>query len=642
MDNIAFDELCDVSTMLDLALVLNISLETLEKYCQDNNTSYIDFKIPKRSGGVRTISAPCPELMDIQRRFYRILLRYYSPPESAHGYIKGRSIITNATPHCDKHYVFNIDLSNFFPSITFQRISGLLQGYPICCQREVADALANLCCHSRKLPQGAPTSPLISNMICRSMDHDLTVLARKHSCSFTRFADDITFSRQQPPFPAEIASKAPEGQWTTGVSLLKIISVSGFVVNESKVRMHCKYTRQEVTGLVTNAFPNVKRSYVRETRAMLHAWETFGLESASQAYGHKAARSRSQPNKPSAGFDNILCGRVMFITMVKGATDQIAERLRDRLCKLDPSYSRYFKYLPVSPKLGLAGASEQLPEIAPSSMNEELRKQLRTISRNMDDLALKMSLLSRKRPTEAAREDFMTLFNAILHRLLTELDLGDCAGIVKGNSDPRWSQLHPATREQLATAHSLASTCVASFLHLAILELCIAIEAEVSTNIFDRLRGARFSEDQLLANGDHCTGHDWLAKFARNKGTLTLSQFSRIIAYARANATYGLYRLLLKEMEVQYPFTWQRIAELITDLTLAKPGKICGMQQSIASIRNACAHPGPHRDKLATHENYSAIWQYALEKPLELLFLLVQPVELGPLDGISHEKSEAN
>jgi RNA-directed DNA polymerase len=152
---------------------------------------------------------------------------------------------------------------------------------------QVATLLAQICCHENKLPQGAPTSPIISNMICGRMDSQLKLFASQNGCFYTRYADDITFSTRQRIFPTELASleETDETRVVTLPSVLTdLIEKNGFKINKSKTRLLSRADRQDVTGLTVNRFVNVNRRYIRNVRGALHAWRKYGLELAQQKF----------------------------------------------------------------------------------------------------------------------------------------------------------------------------------------------------------------------------------------------------------------------------------------------------------------------------------------------------------------------
>lgn len=267
----------------DIAKLLQIDFGRLVYHLHktDPKTRYREFIIPKKSGGFRTISSPATALKIIQSKTNQILQEVYPHKDQVHGFLRGKGILSNATVHTRKRLVLNIDLENFFPSINLGRVRGMLMAVPYNRPPSVATVLANICCFDNQLPQGAPTSPIISNMICAKMDSQLLRLAKKAECSYTRYADDLTFSISKESFPSNIATVLTDNEGKSlslGNELVAVIEGNGFKINSKKVRLQRSDGRQLVTGLVTNQFPNVKREFNRQIRAMLHAWRKFGLE----------------------------------------------------------------------------------------------------------------------------------------------------------------------------------------------------------------------------------------------------------------------------------------------------------------------------------------------------------------------------
>jgi len=194
---------------------------------------YKTFTIKKKRGGDRTIEAPGLKLLVIQQRLAKLIASVVSPRPSAHGFQKDRSIVTNARQHCSpqKRFIFNIDLKEFFPSITFPRVKGLFASAPFGFPPNVAVILAHLCCYRGRLPQGAPTSPLISNLICRPLDYKMQVLAKDCRATYTRYCDDITFSftvTSTKYLPDRIV-KLDGSAYSVGMSLSDIIADEGNV-----------------------------------------------------------------------------------------------------------------------------------------------------------------------------------------------------------------------------------------------------------------------------------------------------------------------------------------------------------------------------------------------------------------------------
>jgi RNA-directed DNA polymerase len=317
-----------LKTPEDIAKLLGVSFRRLvyHIYRVEPEKRYKTFEIPKKSGGIRQISTPITALKLIQKKLNQVLQAVYQTKPSVHGFVEGKNIVTNAQAHAGKRYVLNLDLKDFFPSINFGRVRGMFMAAPYGLNPDVATVLAQICCHNNQLPQGAPTSPIVTNMICAKMDSQVQRLAKECKATYTRYADDITFSTTLPKFPEALACIVTEegrDKVVLGDALLSIITENGFAINEQKIRLQTKENHQSVTGLTTNQFPNVDRNYVRQVRAMLHAWAKFGLKAAEKEYQEKYdAKARfSLKNKPT--FKQVLRGKIEFIGMVKGKEDTI-------------------------------------------------------------------------------------------------------------------------------------------------------------------------------------------------------------------------------------------------------------------------------------------------------------------------------
>ena len=329
-----------LQTRQDVAALLEVTDQGLCHllFATSSQKLYRSFEIPKKSGGWRQIIAPQIRLKTLQKRLLKILECVYVPKTSAHGFVISRSICTNAKLHLRRKLVLNLDLKDFFASINFGRVRGMFLKKPYYCAPQVATVLAQICCYQNELPQGAPTSPIISNMLSARLDSNLAKIAREYKCRYSRYADDITFSINYHKFPKEIAFfKNIEGkkQIKIGATLTKTIQNNGFRINEEKTRIRNKTQRQEVTGLVTNEKLNVTRQFVREVRAMLYNWKSEGLEICQQKYELKINQDFRNAAK-AASFKNLVKGRVDFIGAVRGKEDHIYLKYLQQLSVLAP------------------------------------------------------------------------------------------------------------------------------------------------------------------------------------------------------------------------------------------------------------------------------------------------------------------
>lgn len=335
------ERLTSDSDVDDLARILGTTYSKIKYFYYNKSVAshYTEFAIPKKSGGKRQILAPDNHLKVLQKRLNRQLAHLYKPNANATAFLSKSSIVKNAAPHIRKKFVFNLDLTDFFPSITFARVRGMLISQPYNLRSETATVIAHLATVKGKLPQGSPCSPVISNMICSTLDRQLRTLAIKHKANYTRYADDITFSFYVPMqyLPVDIVSLIDGGtglshhQASVGKVLSEIISSKGFHINLAKVRLQRCDEKQVVTGLVVNQKVNVDRRYVRKTSALIHSLFELGVEAANLV--HKAKTPETTTSLESHVF-----GRLLFINQVKGIDSPVYRRLGMRFNQLDTPY----------------------------------------------------------------------------------------------------------------------------------------------------------------------------------------------------------------------------------------------------------------------------------------------------------------
>lgn len=325
-----------LSSPEDVADLLEVEFKTLVYYLYRKlpTDNYKVFSLTKKSGGVRKIYAPISNLKILQRKLNYILSLVYNAKRSVHGFVNSKSILTNSQVHMKKYFILNIDLMDFFPTINFGRVRGMFMAYPYRIPPGAATVLSQICCFNNQLPQGAPTSPIVSNMICAKLDSELQKLAKKNFCTYTRYADDLTFSTTQKVFPKDLAT-VDNNEVIIGKVLYDIIYSNGFIINAKKTKLHCRTkARLEVTGLTVNEFPNVRRRFVRQIRAMLHAWEKYGLDKCQKDYNEKYSTKQRRPDKNLPRFDNVVKGKINFLRMVRGEEDLIYRTFAKRFNKL--------------------------------------------------------------------------------------------------------------------------------------------------------------------------------------------------------------------------------------------------------------------------------------------------------------------
>lgn len=320
-----------LKTRQDVASLLEISDSTLIYHLYRKRPSYITFLINKKSGGKRLIEAPENSIRILQRKFNKVLDIIYKNKNCVHGFASTKSIASNAKNHLSRNFILNIDLKDFFPSINFGRVRGALMSEPFNLTSEVSTILAQLCCYNNHLPQGAPTSPSISNIICRRLDNELRSFLHKHKCRYTRYADDITISSNI-ELPESIVFYE-EGVIFIGKLLEKIINDNGFEINYKKLRLQNSRNQQIVTGIKVNSILNVNKKLINQIRAMLHARERFGQEKANKEYNIRY-KNKQTFKKNDTPFDQVLRGKIEFIGFVRGKKDKIYRKFLNHFNEL--------------------------------------------------------------------------------------------------------------------------------------------------------------------------------------------------------------------------------------------------------------------------------------------------------------------
>ncbi|MFC3694440.1 reverse transcriptase family protein [Chenggangzhangella methanolivorans] len=324
----------DIASPKALADAIGVPLAELRFLAFDRKLTAIShyqrFSIAKKTGGLRQISAPMPRLKRAQYWILDNVLAKAAIHEAAHGFVPGRSIVTNAQAHVGRDVVVNLDLKDFFPTLTFRRVKGKFRGLGY--SEPVATVLALLTTEpdvdeveidgerlfaskgSRLLPQGAPTSPMLTNLVCVRLDKRLAGLAKSMGFSYTRYADDMTFSAS-----GEAAAKVG--------ALLKfvgeIVAAEGFTVHPDKTRVMRRGTRQEVTGLTVNDRVGVPRDVLRNFRALLHQIEKTGPN------GKRWGKAR-----------DVMDAATGFACFVRMVTPETGEALLSEVRRLDARQGR--------------------------------------------------------------------------------------------------------------------------------------------------------------------------------------------------------------------------------------------------------------------------------------------------------------
>ncbi len=346
----ALERLKECNSLGDVAKLLSYTPRAFAYLVRIKPTQnkYKQFTIPKKSGGTRTINAPSPDLKLLQSRLSEMLQDCWEEISGsqkltrsiAHGFVRGHSILSNAQQHKNRQFVFNIDLEDFFGSVNFGRVRGFfISNREFALSEPVATILAQIACHQNSLPQGSPCSPVISNLIGHILDIRLVSLARENGCTYTRYADDLTFSTNKRAFPSQIAklNEGREHEWIPSEKLTQLIVRSGFRINPQKTRMQYRDSRQEVTGLVVNKKVNVPVDYRRVVRAMSDTYfKTGSFFTLQPGIGGAMTKVAGTPNE--------LNGRLNFINSVDLYNAERNKEFALALSSKERTYKRFLYF----------------------------------------------------------------------------------------------------------------------------------------------------------------------------------------------------------------------------------------------------------------------------------------------------------
>lgn len=284
--------------LLSFNLVNTSNIKEVNKilYNVSNNidANYEEIIIHKKTGGLRFLNAPSKTLKDIQKRILKNVLEEKKTSNYTYAYIKGCSIIDNAKPHVDKSKIVKLDIKDFFDNINFNMVYSTCFNetlYP----KKLGMLLANLCTYNNSLPQGAPTSGYISNIVLRSFDEKIGLFCKNNDIEYTRYCDDMTFS----------------GDFNTRKLIKKVNELlyeEGFCLNKKKIVVVNKKTRQQVTGIVVNNKLSIRKSYKKKIRQEVYYINKFGLKS------HLIKRKIKLEEKD---YLNKLLGKINFVLQVE-------------------------------------------------------------------------------------------------------------------------------------------------------------------------------------------------------------------------------------------------------------------------------------------------------------------------------------
>ncbi|MEM6319673.1 MAG: reverse transcriptase family protein [Bacteroidota bacterium] len=302
-----------------LSRLLNTSTPFMHVFA--NNPRYQQFYVAKSNGGQRLIENPNEPLKKLQQRlaFFLSAIYFEKRPDCAHGFIKaaadepkGRGIYSNALQHANSKWVFNLDLRDFFHSISRNRVRLFFRQYPMRFSKNAADCLAGICTYQGRLPMGAPTSPVLSNLVCIGLDKKLMALAADKKWVYTRYADDLTFSAKKPFKKKHIQA------------IRNLIREAGFIINEDKVQKWKKGERPEITGLILkNKKPDLKKDYLADLQRDIDIY--FYLQSQPLKERRIFAKQQLETYKKS------IIGQINFVGQVKGKKHKSYKKLAKQM-----------------------------------------------------------------------------------------------------------------------------------------------------------------------------------------------------------------------------------------------------------------------------------------------------------------------
>lgn len=316
---------------------------------------YTENYIPKKSGGTRKIKVPCRGLKEIQQYIAECLNAIYEPDPCIMGFVKGKSIIDNATPHIGHKYLLTWDIKDYFTSLHAKLVKYCLVRAPFNFPDDVANLVTNICTirisensYKRILPQGAPTSPILSNIVFSEADKIIKFYCgervpfylrqhRNYPITYTRYADDLTFSSDYDfyydnRFSWYSIKRLFRKRFRENLDLRPFYYLVELKLNKKKTTKCKPGQRKLVTGIVVNEKLNVRRSYVREIRDLLYIWEKYGYTDAQKRFSNHV--KKTSHISTHSELLNVLVGKINFIKQVKGKDDLTYLRFKEKLEEL--------------------------------------------------------------------------------------------------------------------------------------------------------------------------------------------------------------------------------------------------------------------------------------------------------------------
>lgn len=279
-----------------LADLLRMPRKKLFNITKNTQKYYRSITLKKKNGKLRVLNAPNSVLKSIQQIILHRILDKIPASDYATAYVKGKDISDNARAHVGKKYILKMDITDFFGSIYFEDILKAVFNtslFPL----QIGAMLTTLCTHNDVLPQGAPTSPALSNIVMRNFDNNIGAWCKKNAVTYTRYCDDMTFSSDKPLYNVYVKAR-------------KMLEGMGFEVNEEKTRFVTNVSRQTVTGLTVNEKLSVTSDYKRKLRQEIHYACKFGLADA-------LSRQNNPKIRDAEHYRNSLLGTIRFVLQIE-------------------------------------------------------------------------------------------------------------------------------------------------------------------------------------------------------------------------------------------------------------------------------------------------------------------------------------
>jgi RNA-directed DNA polymerase len=287
------------------SLVSGFTVKEINTLISNRPNEYREVHIKKKSKGSRVLEIPSITLKKLQSWILKQVLDATTISDNAKAFKTGLSILDNAQPHVRQECVYTIDIKDFFGSISSRRVHLIFRklGYT----KEMASMFTKICTYKNHLPQGSPTSPYLANLACKNLDYEMNKFLNGKMVSYTRYADDLTFSGNK-------------GIVSFSDRIKSIVKKQGFLLNDAKTRVRYSNQRQMVTGLIVNQKLAVPKETIKKLRQEIYYCKKYGV------IGHMRVEQISR-----SGFIEHLYGKAYFIKMV---TPELGRELLSQLSEI--------------------------------------------------------------------------------------------------------------------------------------------------------------------------------------------------------------------------------------------------------------------------------------------------------------------